>query len=92
MSVGENIKKYREYNQISIAQFATATGLSMADCEDIEAGQRAITSRELQVIARVLNTTVDALLSAPQTGTPDGGSSVVMPVDELRKLLGSMKD
>ncbi len=94
MSVGENIKRYREYSQMSIAKFAAATGIPMLDCMAIEAGQRAISSGELQNIARVLNATVDALLSEPQAEQPqnDGNSSVVMPIDELQKLLGNMKD
>ena len=92
MSVAENIKRYREYNQMSIAKFAVATGIPMQDCMAIEAGQRAIKSSELQVIARVLNATVDALLSEPQEPQNDNNSSVVIPIDELQKLLGNMKD
>ena len=92
MSIGQNVKVYREYNGMSIGDFASHVGLTV---EGIEAGVRMLSSSEIQRICRVLNVTLEALLSrqptmpAPQD---DAEGSILMPVDELQSLLGKMRE
>lgn len=95
MSIGQNVKVYREYNGMSIGDFASHIGLTVEECEGIEAGVRMLSSSEIQRICRVLNVTLEALLSrqptmpAPQD---DAEGSILMPVDELQSLLGKMRE
>ena len=90
MSVGENIKKIRVSKSISLEQFAELTGISVSSCKGIESGQRALNSSEVQSICRVLDVTFEALVAAP--APPKEEASMVMPVDELKNLLGKMKE
>ncbi len=92
MSVGENIKKIRESKSMSLERFAELTGISLSSCEGIEAGQRALNSSEVQSICRVLEVNFDALVTAPSPETLKEEESMVMPVDELKDLLGKMKE
>ena len=90
MSVGENIKKIRESQSITLEKFAELTGISLTSCQGIESGQRALNSSEVQSICRVLGVTFEALVAAPPP--PKEEASMVMPVDELRNLLGKMRE
>ena len=92
MSVGENIKIIRENKGISLEYFAQMTGISLANCEGIESGVRALTSSEVQAICNALGVTFDALVATPVQDVPANEGSVVMPVDELQHLLGKMRE
>lgn len=98
MSIGQNIKCYREYLSMTEEEFAGKVGISIDECNLIESGRRALTSAEIQKIGEVLNVTFDDLL-APNpvppppvdTDAPEEGS-VLMPMDELKNLLGKMQE
>ena len=96
MSVGDNIKRLRESKSLTLADFAAKTGMDEATCESIEAGQRPLTSTEVKKICSVLEVTFDVLVAAPkpkQEPEPEEtGGSVVMPVEELKHLLGKMNE
>ncbi len=92
MSVGENIKKIRESKSISLERFAELTGISLSSCQGIESGQRALNSAEVQSICRVLDISFEALVTVPASETLTEEESMVMPVDELKNLLGKMKE
>lgn len=95
MSIGQNVKVYREYNGISIEDFASQINLTVEECEGIEAGVRMLSSSEIERICRALNVTLEALLSRqPSTSAPqdDAEGSILMPVDELQSLLGKMRE
>ena len=93
MSVGENIKTIRQLRAISIERFSALTGISVENCNMIEAGARALNSSEVQIICRVLGVNFDALLAAPkQDEQEDNDGSVPMPAEELENLLGKMRD
>ena len=93
MSVNENIRRLRVGNSLSIDSFAGLTGLSVADCQKIEAGTRPLSSAEVQKICSVLDVDVDTLMTAtipdPEARTE---GSVLMPIDELQNLLGKMQE
>ena len=92
MSLGENIKNIRESKSITMEQFSELTGISMENCEKIEAGKRALSSADIQSICKVLDVNFEALVTAPKTAPAPEEGSVLMPVDELQKLLGKMKE
>lgn len=98
MSIGQNVKVYRENSGIKIEDFAARIGLSVADCEGIEAGKRMLSSSEIQRICKVLNVSLEALLSKNPTpecakkGDADEEGSILMPVAELQSLLGKMRE
>ena len=93
MSLGDNIKMYRESKHMSLADFSAKTGISLEACEAIETGKRALSSADIQSICRVLDVTFESLVTpppAPSVSCTEG--SVLMPVDELRSLLGKMRE
>lgn len=93
MSLGENIKMYRECKMMSLADFSSKTGIALDACQAIETGKRALSSTEIQTICRVLDVTFESLVTpppAPSISCTEG--SVLMPVDELQSLLGKMRD
>lgn len=90
MSIGENIQYYRNQSGLSIDDFARDVNLSACDCREIESGKRRLSSAEIQTICRVLNVSLDNLLS--DNPTPEDHGSVVIPVAELQALLGKMND
>ena len=94
MSVGENVKFYREKKPLSIAKFAAYIGVTVSDCMLIESGQRTISSSEIRAICQVLDIGIDALLAEQHEDVPMDASegSMLMPIDELQNLLGQMKD
>lgn len=98
MSIGQNIKRYRESLSISEEQFAERVGITIEECRYIEAGRRPLSSAEIQKISEVLNVTFDALLSSKPIPAPPihrdepEEGSVLMPMDELKNLLGQMKE
>lgn len=97
MSIGQNVKIYRENSGIALEDFAARIGLTAAECQGIEAGKRMLSSSEIQRICKVLNVSLEALLSKhptvpkPQEDISEEGS-ILMPVDELQSLLGKMRE
>lgn len=96
MSIGQNIKCYRENLSMSEEEFAERVGLSVEECRFIESGRRALSSAEIQRIGEVLDVTFDDLLASkpipkPIRDVPDD-CSVLMPMDELKNLLGKMQE
>lgn len=97
MSVGKNIRKYRELLEMTQSDFARRIGVSVFECLAIEAGTRSLTSAEIQRIVTVLGIPMEVLLSdaveepAPQN-VPEEGGSVVMPLSDLNDLLGKMRE
>ena len=47
MSIAQNIRHYRELQGLTLDNFSSKTGLSIADCIKIEAGQRPLTADEI---------------------------------------------
>lgn len=94
MSVGENIKKIRNYHSISLEQLSAMTGIAIEDCEKIESGSRTLSSAEVQSICKALNVNFDTLVMAtfPEPDEDATEGSVLMPVEELQNLLGKMKE
>ena len=94
MSIAQNIRYFREQRSLTLDAFSAKTGLPIADCIKIEAGQRPLSSSEITVVCRALGITVDELIAdRPHQDTPrDSEGSVVMPIGELQSLLGMMKD
>ena len=71
MSVGDNIKKRRYELRMSQQELANAMGYrTRSTIAKIESGENDVSQKKLQHFARVLETTVEALVSgytAPQT-------------------------
>ena len=96
MSIGENIKKYRESFPMSLEAMAAQLGLPVDQYRAIELGQRTLSFVEIQKISQVLKVSVDSLFAekaekADAEETEEEGS-VLMPMDELKNLLGMMRD
>lgn len=94
MSLGANIKMFRESKLLSLAKFSGLTGISLEACQAIEEGKRALSSTEIQSICRVLGVTFDALVAPPQPEEDECNAegSLLMPADELQNLLGKMRE
>jgi len=94
MSIAQNIRYYREHQSITLDDFSKKTGLTIADCIKIEAGQRPLTSAEITKVCEVLDISVDELISDRDVSAPgpqrDPEGSVVMPLGELQNLLSMM--
>lgn len=93
MGIGENIGVYRQRKNMTLEQLAQKLGLTVDECRRIESGQRMLSSSEIQRICKILDVSLDALLThePPQDPADDEGS-ILMPIDELQHLLGQMKD
>lgn len=92
MSIGENVKIYREKSGMTLEQLAQKLGISLLDCEGIECGRRILSSAEIQKICSVLDVSLENLLTQPPTDSTAEEGSILMPVDELQNLLGKMKE
>lgn len=99
MSVGTNVKRYREEKNWSIEDLAKEVNLTASECEKIEAGERIVSSVEIMRICKALGLTIDALFAEPAEESepkgvdiPEEGGSVIMPVNELEALLSAMKN
>ncbi len=90
MGIGENIKAIRESKNISLIQFSAMTGIDAESCEKIEAGSRALNASEIQSICMALGVSFETLVAQRSDPEPEMQPSVLMPVDELQKLLGKM--
>lgn len=93
MSIAQNIRHYRELQGLTLDNFSSKTGLSIADCIKIEAGQRPLTADEITKVCDVLQITSDELCKDPKPDESNReGESVVINIAELQNLLGMMKD
>lgn len=95
MSIAQNIRKFREAQAISLDQLASKTGMSIADCIQIEAGQRPLTSSEITSVCDALGISIDELIAEQEAAPVEeikNDASVVMSFNELQNLLGMMND
>lgn len=105
MSLGGNIKRIRTDKNISLESFADKLGLSVDTCMAIEDDNRSLSSVEIQSICQILGVTFDSLVYEKRTSVENNAvetgfkkdndvteESVLMPVEELQKLLGEMKE
>ena len=103
MSLGENLKSIRTKLHISIEQFAKKTGIPVDECAQIEANSRSLTSAEIQTICSCLHISFDDLIKEHQDPVIDAtdeensrtngrDESIVIPAEQLKMLLGKMKD
>ena len=100
MSLGGNIKRIRTDRNISLESFAEQLGLPVEACLAIEDDNRSLSSVEIQTICQILDVTFDSLVYEKKSSleineaeeNDAAEESVLMPVDELQKLLGKMND
>lgn len=93
MSIAQNIRHYRELQGLTLDQFSAQTGISIADCIKVEAGQRPLTADEIASVCNALHITSDVLCADADAKLKNSeGESVVMNVNELKNLLGMMKE
>ena len=101
MSLGGNIKRIRTDKNISLESFAAKMGLSVDACAAIEDDNRSLSSVEIQTICQILDVTFDSLVYEKKSAVEamdkqdeedSAEESVLMPVDELQKLLGKMNE
>ncbi len=103
MSLGGNIKRIRTDKNIGIDSFAAKLGLPVEACLAIEDDNRSLSSVEIQTICQILGVTFDSLVYEKKSSLENleindveendaAEESVLMPVDELQKLLGKMND
>ena len=95
MSVGANIRKFREKLGITEWDFARRIGVPVEDCMALETGERSLNSNEIRKIVDVLGVTLDDLLMDNpdrEPETPATGGSVLMPMEALNELLGKMRE
>lgn len=72
MNIGERIRKRRKLLGLTLQQVADAFGINRASVSEWESGKSKPNAEKLTDLARVLDTTVDHLL----TGAPDGNDDV----------------
>lgn len=81
--VGANLRKLRTQRGLSLEKLAQKSGVSRAMLGQVELGQSAPTINVLWKIARALDVTFSALISAPEAG----GTRVLR--GKIAKILGS---
>src|SRR5579875_4078166 len=69
-SVGERLRSLRTRRELTLAELAAATGISVSTLSRLESGARRPTLELLLPLARVHGVTLDELVDAPQTGDP----------------------
>ncbi|SFP17836.1 transcriptional regulator, XRE family with cupin sensor [Saccharomonospora viridis] len=69
-AVGPRLRALRRHRGITLAELATATGVSESTLSRLESGQRRATLELLLPLARVYNVPLDDLVGAPRTGDP----------------------
>lgn len=75
--IGRNIAKYREAAGVTQAAMAEKIGISTAFVSRVERGQKKMKVETLYATAKVLNVSVDALLSA------DGPTAQLSNINQL---------
>ena len=69
-AVGPRLRALRRQRQVTLAQLAAATGISVSTLSRLESGGRRPTLDLLLPLARVHEVTLDELVGAPATGDP----------------------
>ena len=69
-AVGPRLRALRRQRQVTLAQLAAATGISVSTLSRLESGGRRPTLELLLPLARVHQVTLDELVGAPATGDP----------------------
>jgi transcriptional regulator with XRE-family HTH domain len=87
-AVGPRLKRLRLLRDVTLANLAKESGISVSTLSRLEAGLRRPTLEQLLPLARFYGVTLDALVGAPRTGDPRinlepiacGDGSVVVPL------------
>jgi transcriptional regulator with XRE-family HTH domain len=87
-AVGPRLKRLRLHRDVTLADLATETGVSVSTLSRLEAGLRRPTLEQLLPLARAYGVTLDELVDAPPTGDPRvnlrpiacGDGSVILPL------------
>lgn len=87
-AVGPRLKSLRLGRNITLADLAAETGISVSTLSRLEAGLRRPTLEQLLPLARAYAVTLDDLVDAPATGNPrihlrpvvNGDGSIVIPL------------
>lgn len=69
-AVGPRLKALRQRRNITLAELAERTGISVSTLSRLEGGLRRPTLEQLLPLARVHGVTLDELVDAPATGNP----------------------
>lgn len=69
-AVGPRLRALRRHRGITLADLATATGVSESTLSRLESGRRRATLELLLPLARTYNVPLDDLVGAPRTGDP----------------------
>ncbi|MEU6782184.1 XRE family transcriptional regulator [Nonomuraea angiospora] len=87
-AVGPRLKRLRLHRDVTLADLAAETGISISTLSRLEAGLRRPTLEQLLPLARAYGVTLDELVDAPATGDPRvnlrpipcGDGSVILPL------------
>lgn len=87
-AVGPRLKQLRQRRDITLADLAEETGISISTLSRLEAGLRRPTLEQLLPLARAHGVTLDELVDAPPTGDPrvnlrpiaGGDGSTILPL------------
>lgn len=87
-AVGPRLKQLRQRRDITLADLAEETGISISTLSRLEAGLRRPTLEQLLPLARAHGVTLDELVDAPPTGDPRvnlrpiavGDGSTILPL------------
>jgi transcriptional regulator with XRE-family HTH domain len=87
-ALGPRLRQLRNDRNVTLAELADETGISVSTLSRLESGLRRPTLEQLFPLARAYNTTLDDLVDAPSTGDPRinlrpttrGDGSVVIPL------------
>ncbi|MBE1489467.1 helix-turn-helix domain-containing protein [Plantactinospora soyae] len=69
-AVGPRLKQLRQRREVTLAELAEETGISISTLSRLEAGLRRPTLEQLLPLARAYGVTLDELVDAPPTGDP----------------------
>lgn len=69
-AVGPRLKQLRQRREMTLAELAEETGISVSTLSRLEAGLRRPTLEQLLPLARAHGVTLDELVDAPPTGNP----------------------
>ncbi|MFD0662432.1 helix-turn-helix domain-containing protein [Thermocatellispora tengchongensis] len=69
-AVGPRLKRLRLRREVTLAELAEQTGISVSTLSRLEAGLRRPTLEQLLPLARAYGLTIDELVDAPPTGDP----------------------
>ncbi|MEV6158078.1 XRE family transcriptional regulator [Nonomuraea sp. NPDC052129] len=87
-AVGPRLKRLRLHRDVTLADLAAETGISISTLSRLEAGLRRPTLEQLLPLARAYGATLDELVDAPPTGDPRvnlrpisrGDGAVILPL------------